>query len=131
MAMGAFLLLAIDDRIGAEGPYKIAANEVAIGMTMPYTAIELMRLRLSPTALQRSAVLAETFDPAGAISAGYLDRTVAPNDVVTTAQQRAGDHLGLDARAHRDTKLRLRQPALDAIRVAIERDQSELGRRFT
>jgi enoyl-CoA hydratase len=31
--MGAFLVLAGDYRIGAEGPFKIGANEVAIGLT--------------------------------------------------------------------------------------------------
>ena len=35
VAMGVFLLLCGDYRVGATGPYKITANEVAIGLTMP------------------------------------------------------------------------------------------------
>ncbi len=35
VAMGVFLVLSGDYRLGAAGPYKITANEVVIGMTMP------------------------------------------------------------------------------------------------
>jgi enoyl-CoA hydratase len=48
VAMGAFLLLSGDFRIGAAGPYRITANEVAIGLTMPRAAIEICRQRLAP-----------------------------------------------------------------------------------
>ena len=37
IAMGSFLLLSGDYNIGASGPFKIMANEVAIGLTMPTT----------------------------------------------------------------------------------------------
>lgn len=126
MAMGAFLLLSCDYRVGAAGEFKIAANEVAIGMTLPFTPIELMRLRLHPSAVQRSAVLAEVFDPIGAVSVGYLDRIIEPDRVVPTAQQLAATYLQLDETAHRATKQRVRGAALDAIRAAIERDREQL-----
>lgn len=35
IAMGVFLLLSGDYRIGVTGPFQITANEVAIGLTMP------------------------------------------------------------------------------------------------
>ena len=130
MAMGAFLLLSADERIGADGPFKIAANEVAIGMTMPHTAVALMRMRLTPPAFQRSAILAETFDPAGAVTAGYLDRLVAPDDVVATARERAVALLSLDARAHRDTKARVRAIGLDEMSAAKDVDRAELSSLF-
>ncbi len=38
IAMGVFLLLSGDFRLGAAGPYRITANEVAIGLTMPRAA---------------------------------------------------------------------------------------------
>ncbi|HUN31199.1 MAG TPA: enoyl-CoA hydratase-related protein [Trebonia sp.] len=40
VAMGVFLLLCGDYRVGATGPFKITANEVAIGLTMPRAAVE-------------------------------------------------------------------------------------------
>ena len=36
IAMGSFLLLSGDYRIGTKGNYKIIANEVQLGLTMPY-----------------------------------------------------------------------------------------------
>lgn len=126
MAMGAFLLLAGDDRIGAAGSFKIGANEVAIGMTMPYFAIEMMRLRLSPSGVQRSAVLAEVFDPISAVPIGFLDHIVSPEHVLPEAQQRAAAYRQLHPRAHRETKQRLRGDSIDRLRDAIEVDRQGL-----
>lgn len=127
MAMGAFLLLAGDDRIGAAGAFKIGANEVAIGMTMPFFAIEMMHLRLTPSGVQRSAVLAEIFDPIAAVSVGYLDHIVDPDHVVSVARERAAAYRQLHPRAHRETKQRLRGDALDRLRDAIALDRAGLS----
>ncbi len=93
LAMGAILLLAADTRIGAEGPFKIGMPEVAIGMPLPRFAVELARDRLSPRWFTAASAHAEVFDPAGAVVAGYLDRVVAPDDVVGEATAHAA-HLG-------------------------------------
>jgi enoyl-CoA hydratase len=56
VAAGAFLTLAADARIGANGPFQIGMNEVRIGLTMPWFAIELARHRLHrPTTTERSS----------------------------------------------------------------------------
>ena len=49
--MGLFLLLRATS-IGAEGPFKLVANEVAIGLTLPLAAVEVCRQRLSPAGVQ-------------------------------------------------------------------------------
>ena len=67
IAMGAFLLLSGDYRVGAAGPFKLTANEVAIGITMPYAAVEILRQRLTPAAFNRAVTLAEPFAPANAV----------------------------------------------------------------
>ncbi len=72
IAMGVFLLLSADYRIGAEGTYKITANEVAIGMTLPRSAIEILRQRLTPAAFTRASILAEVFSPINAVDCGLL-----------------------------------------------------------
>jgi len=46
VAMGAFLAVSSDVRLGAAGPFKIVCNEVAIGLTMPRFGIEIARNRL-------------------------------------------------------------------------------------
>ena len=46
ITMGSFLVLSADYRIGAAGDFKIQANEVAIGLTMPYA---MLAVRAVPT----------------------------------------------------------------------------------
>ncbi len=124
LALGALLLLSADYRIGIEGNYKIGLNEVAIGMTLPYFGVELVRSRLAKTHLNRAAVQAEIFDPAGAVEAGYLDETVAPEELLDRATAHAQQLAGLDMTAHKATKERVRADLYCALEAAIE---SELG----
>lgn len=86
LAAGALVLLVSDVRVGAEGEFKIGLNEVAIGMGLPVFAIEFARYRMPPSAFD-SALLGEVFSPAGAVEAGYLDRT--STDVVDEAMATA------------------------------------------
>src|SRR5262249_2560227 len=61
VAMGVFLLLPGDSRLGVAGAYRIVANEVAIGLTMPLPAVAILRYRLTPSCFDRAVGLAETF----------------------------------------------------------------------
>lgn len=126
IAMGAFLVLCGDHRVGAAGPYRLVANEVAIGLTLPHAAVEVLRQRLTPAAFERAALLAEVFDPAGAVPAGFLDEVVEPDAVVARAHEVARHAAGLDLAAHAATKQRVRRPTLDALRAAIEADRADL-----
>ena len=119
VAMGSFLLLSGDYRVGAAGPFKIQANEVAIGMTMPHAALALVRGRLAPAHADRAAITSEAYTPETAVDAGFLDRLVQPDDVVATAQSVAASFMPLDAAAHAATKLRARADTLQAIRDGI------------
>jgi enoyl-CoA hydratase len=122
VAMGLFLILSGDYRIGASGPYKLTANEVAIGIAMPRAAIEVLRQRLTPSCFQRAAILAETFSPEGAIAAGLLDRVVETADLLEVARATSRELTKLDLAAHAVSKLRARQQTLVALRAAIEAD---------
>ena len=126
IAMGTFLMFAGDYRVGpTTDPCKLVANEVAIGLTMPRAALEILRIRLTPAALDRAAILAEAFPPAEAVAAGYLDRVVDSADVIPTALDLASAMLALDADAHTATKLRVRAGALRSIDEAIAADEAE------
>lgn len=125
-AMGVFLLLSGDYRVGTDGPYKISANEVAIGLTMPHTAVEICRQRLTPAHFSRTVLNAETYTPADAVAPGFLDRVVPAHELHDTAQAKATELARLDAHAHAASKLRTRAPALAAIRAAIESDAADL-----
>ena len=124
VAMGVFLVLSGDYRIGASGPYKLTANEVAIGMTMPLAAVEICRQRLTPACFNRAVVLAEVFKPEDAVAAGFLDRVVPPAELAEAAAAAAAELARLDLDAHAASKLRARQQALTALREAIDRDDA-------
>jgi len=119
IAMGSFLLMTTDVRIGADGPFKIGMNEVAIGMTLPYFAVEIARHRLPPAYFNRAAILAEMYSPQEAISPGFLDRVVSSDQLLETARETAAALAKLDMPAHAATKLRVRGPLLEALEQAI------------
>lgn len=119
IAMGSFLLLAADHRVG--GPKtRCQAIEVAIGMVIPNAALELMRMRLTPAAFDRAANLAVTFVGDTALSSGWLDEIVETDQVLPRAHQVATEAATtLNAGAHHATKLKARRRALETIRAGI------------
>src|SRR5947209_9878614 len=119
VAMGAFLLASGDHRVAAHA-YNIQANEVAIGMTIPYAALEIMKLRLTQSAYQQAAGLAKTFFGETAVASGWIDEIVLPEMVVSRAEEAAREFAGLHQHAHAATKLRARADALAAIRAGID-----------
>jgi enoyl-CoA hydratase len=119
IAMGAFLLSA--------HAYNIQANEVAIGMVIPYAAMEIMKLRLTPSAYQQASGLAKTFFGETALAAGFVDEIVLPEMVIDRAEEAAREFAGLHQRAHAATKLRARADALAAIRAGIDGIEAEFG----
>ncbi len=127
VAMGSFLLLSGDYRIGVDGPYRLVANEVAIGLTMPWAAIEICRQRLAPAHFNRAVILAEVYAPADAVAAGFLDRVVDEPELIQTATSVAGDLSALDRSAHAATKAHTREFTLGAIRKGLEIDMEMLG----
>ena len=120
--MGTFLLLACDVRLGAEGPYRMGLNEVAIGIAPPSFAIELARSRVHPAWLSRTVVLGEMYQPADALTAGFLDRVVAPEAMDVGLAQIITALRAIHKPSHAVAKRRLRQGAMDAIRVAIDHE---------
>jgi enoyl-CoA hydratase len=127
MAMGSFLLLSADYRIGVAGAdHRIVANEVAIGIVMPEAAIELCRHRLIPAAFERAVGQSELFHPDDAVATGWLDATVPAAQLAAAATERAAALGSLDARAYAGTKARTRGPMLARYRAAIEADEAAL-----
>lgn len=122
IAMGAFLLTAGDYRVAADGDFRITANEVAIGMTMPAAAIEVCRQRLTPAGMTRALVLAEVFTPASAVEVGFVDRVVPADTVVAEAQAAARAYAALHPTALRETKWKLRTDFYAALARALDED---------
>ena len=127
MAMGALILLASDTRIGPEADAKIALNEVAVGMGLPVFAVELARDRLAPPVFQAATIQAQVFEPGDAVAAGYLDRTVAADQVEAEAISVARQLAELRRGAVAHTKARVRGATLDHIRSTLDDDMTTVG----
>jgi len=130
LAMGVFLVLSGDYRVGALGAHKIGANEVAIGITMPFFGVEICRQRLAPAHFHRAVVNAEIYAPEDAVAAGFLDRVVPAAELRDVARSAAVRLAKLDPTAHAASKLRARDQALKAIRSAIETDAATFAGLF-
>jgi enoyl-CoA hydratase len=126
IAMGSFLLCSGDHRIAAPG-YNIRANEVAIGIVLPYAASAIMKLRLTPSAYQQAAGLSKTFFGETALAAGFIDEIDLPEAVLSRAQEAALEFTKLDLGAHAASKLRARADALQELRAGIDKVPAEFG----
>lgn len=122
LAMGVFLMLSADHVIGSRGDFKIAANEVAIGLTMPRVAATMLKHRLEPSAYQRAVTLSAYFDVDSAHRAGFFDELVEPEELLGRARERASEFSQLDARAHTASKRRIRRGLIRRIRFSIPLD---------
>jgi enoyl-CoA hydratase len=121
VAMGLFLLQCADVRIGLKEGATFQANEILIGMTLPYFALETCRERVSTPHLHLVGT-ASPYAGMDAVRAGLLDEAVAP-ELLTTAVQAHVERL---KKAHpasfTATKKRLRAGVLAAMPPAIEKD---------
>jgi enoyl-CoA hydratase len=117
-------MLAADARFGVSGPWQIGLNEVAIGMTVPRFAVELVRHRVVPAGLARVACAA-MFAPEEALRLGYLDRLVSPEALDDEVRKEVERLKALDAPSFVGTKARLNAPAIAAIRAAIDEEWQE------
>jgi enoyl-CoA hydratase len=130
IAMGAFLLLSADVRIGVDTGARIQVNEVQIGLMLPRFAVEVCRQRLTPAELNVAAITAEPYTPAQALRAGFLDEIVPVESLAATVTARAKRLASLHAGAFAATKARLREPMLDSLRAAIRGDIADWTERF-
>jgi enoyl-CoA hydratase len=123
IALGAFILLCGDYRLGVVGDFKIVANEVKNGLTMPHCALALCTYRLNPSHVNRAMLLSEIFNPEQAVDAGMLDAVVKPDELMPRAVVLAGEYLQLNQKAHSESKLRMRKTFLRQLKSAIKADR--------
>lgn len=122
LAGGALTVLTGDVRIGIAGAYRIGLNEVTIGLPVPVLAMELARDRLAPAALTNATLLAQIYDPDGALQAGYLDAVVEADALLPRAREVAARLGALGRHAFAATKSRLRGTTIAHIRATLADD---------
>ncbi len=123
LALGGIWLHCADYRIGpSDRPdAKIGIPAVRLGYLQPSFAVELGRARLAPPYLVRSTTLGEIYDPAEAVTAGFLDRLVPADEVEAAALKVAEDLVPLRY-AFNTVKEYERSALLDRCRRCLEHD---------
>ena len=121
IAMGGFLLLSADYRVGAAGDGRIGLNEVAIGLTIPWFAIEIARHRLTRPAFDRCTVTGRVARARRGARGGVLDEVVPADELDGTALAAAQQLATINAVAHAATKLRVRREVLAGLEDGIAR----------
>ena len=122
LAMGVFLMLSCDYVIGTRGDFKISANEVAIGLTMPRVASALLRHRLTPAAFQTAVTLSRYFPVEAAREAGFFDELSDAPALMGRARACAAEFAKLDMRAHAASKRRIRGDLIRYVRRSLPLD---------
>lgn len=117
IAMGFFILLACDTRIGAQGEFRFGANETLNGMNLPVFASEIAKARLDPTRLTQLVTQAYMFGTEEALRFGALDQLEVAEQVEASAMAAAERLAQLPGGAYHFNKLAVRQPFIDRIRA--------------
>jgi enoyl-CoA hydratase len=126
IAMGVFLIMVCDYRVGARGSFKLGANETAIGMTLPTFGVEFARAALSKRHFDRAIVQSTIYDPQGAVEAGMLDEIVDPEEVEPKAIEVAARLGALRQPAFRNNKRLVRAPTYELISSTLEENVDRL-----
>ena len=122
IAMGAFLMLACDYRIGAAGGFKTGLNETMIGMTMHHFGIELARYRIPLNYFHRCVINAEIWSPTDAVKAGFYDQAVPVEELEKATSIIVKGFAQLNMTAFNGTKNKSRAAILRLLDECIESD---------
>ena len=122
VALGAFLFLAGDYRIGKRGPFQVGLPETAKGLPMHNFGRELAAPRLSRRHFSRSFINGEMFDPDTAVEVGFLDEAV--DDVDAAVAKAVGYFKSISLHAFAINKPRGHQTLLPVLDQAIEDDMA-------
>ena len=129
VAMGLFLLQCADVRIGLEegSGAMLQANEILIGMTLPYFALETCRERVSQPHLHLVGT-ASAYAGEAAVLAGLLDEAVAPDAMAGAVQAHVARLRKANPASFTATKQRLRANVMAAMPGAVEKDIADWKR---
>jgi enoyl-CoA hydratase len=120
IAMGAFIIMTCDSRIGTRGDYKLSLPETSIGMELPPILVELTASRISRRHMTRVALLSEVYNPDQAVDAGFIDEVVNADDLDARAQAVAEQLAQLPQAQFAANKLSVRAGTLRAMKESLE-----------
>jgi len=125
VALGAFLLLSCDLRVGVDVGARFQISEVRIGMVLPRLTLELCRRKLAPAQMHAATTLGIAFTPASALAAGFVDELVPAYAMQEAVQRHCADLLTLNSKAFAMNKRRINAQCVERMAAAIEADIAE------
>lgn len=120
IAMGAFIVMACDMRVGIKGPFKMRLPETAIGMELPPILLALTASRISDHHMTRVALLSEAYDPIRAVEAGFIDETVDDTQLDARSREIAEQLAQLPQAQFATNKLAIRASTLQAMQDSLD-----------
>ncbi len=121
IAMGAFMIMACDTRIGSRGNFKMSLPETAISMELPPILVELAASRISRRHMTRVVLQSEVYNPEQAVDAGFIDEVVDANALDARTMEVAEQLAKLPQGQYAANKLSIRAGTLQAMKDSIER----------
>jgi enoyl-CoA hydratase len=121
VAMGAFIIMACDSRIGARGNFKMTLPETAIGMDLPPILLELAASRISRRHMTRVALQSEVYNPEQAVEAGFTDEVVDADQLDARAMEVAQQLAKLPQTQYATNKLSVRAHPLQDMKNDLEK----------
>ena len=115
IAMGAFIIMACDSRVGSRGNFKMSLPETAIGMELPPILVALTRSRINSAHLTRVALQSEVYNPESAVEAGFIDELVEPEELDDRTRAIAETLARLPRAQYAANKLLIRADTLQAM----------------
>lgn len=125
---GAVLPLTADERIGADGPYRIGLTEAAAGIPFPAGPLVVVRSELTAAQTRGLALTSRTVDPVTAVSWGLLDRVIAADELLTEAVERVVELAAQPGFAA--VKAQLRGAVNDQLSAIVEAEDDPLLKRW-
>ncbi|MFK8049142.1 MAG: crotonase/enoyl-CoA hydratase family protein [Halioglobus sp.] len=120
IAMGAFLIMACDSRVGSHGKFKMSLPETAISMALPPILVELASSRISKQHKTRVILQSEVYNPENAIAAGFIDEVVDADQLDARTMEIAETLAALPQVQYAANKLSLRAHSLKIMKDSLE-----------
>jgi enoyl-CoA hydratase len=127
IAGGCVITLACDARLMADGVGRIGLPELLVGVPFPTAALEVVRFAVPREKVQSLIYTGRTLSARDALAEGLIEEVVAPDALLSRAQELAQRLAQIPPSVFSLTKLSLRAEALERIdRTGERQDQAAL-----
>jgi len=127
VAMGAFIIMACDSRIGTRGKFNMSLPETAIGMDLPPILLALASSRISRRHMTRVALQSEVYNPEQAVDAGFIDEVVEAQDLTARSIEVATQLAQLPQAQYGKNKLSVRATTLTGMKDSLDQLRASQG----